>query len=620
MIGPVLRVEGLRVELVTGEPIVDDVSLEIDRGEILGLVGESGSGKTTLALALLGYQRPGVRRTHGTINIAGESIADRRESSLRRLRGRLVSYVPQEPATALNPSIRIGAQVMAMLRAHTPERASEAAISDALRQVHLPSDSQFIDRFPHQLSGGQQQRVALAVALVCRPALIILDEPTTGLDVVVQQGILAEVRHLAQDAGVSVLYVSHDLAVVNSVAARIAVMYAGRIVEHGTTAHLAHHPRHPYTHGLVSAVPDHLVPRRLRGIPGVARGVGGWGSACAFAPRCRQRVSRCAQTLPELESVSVGHEVRCLQWQQTPSLRYDLPLSNELDNARASSALLNVSGLTATHRTRRHVVVAADQVSFEVLRGECVALVGESGSGKTTIARCVAGLHEPDAGEIVFDGSKLAPRAARRSTDERRRLQIVFQNPYDSLNPRHPIAAIIQRPLHQLLGLTREHAKAETTRLLEMVRLPAGTGGRYPAELSGGERQRVAIARALAARPDLLICDEVTSALDVSVQAAVLELLAELRKDLALSMLFISHDLGVVATISDRVLVLNQGRACEQGPVRSVIQKPKDDYTRRLIAAAPRLDALDTGAPDLGNVARLPAREADIELSPGQSD
>jgi peptide/nickel transport system ATP-binding protein len=273
----------------------------------------------------------------------------------------------------------------------------------------------------------------------------------------------------------------------------------------------------------------------------------------------------------------------------------------------------------ATHRTRRQLVVAAEQVSFQVLPGECVALVGESGSGKTTIARCVAGLHEPDAGEIVFDGPPLARRAARRSIDERRRLQIVFQNPYDSLNPRHPIAAIIQRPLHQLRGLTRKDARTETTRLLEMVRLPTGTGGRYPAELSGGERQRVAIARALAAQPDLLICDEVTSALDVSVQAAVLELLAELRKDLALSMLFISHDLGVVASISDRVLVLNNGRTCEQGSVQSLIHEPGHDYTRRLIAAAPRLaaaDASDGEGTQQPGFARQPDRGGHAELSP----
>ncbi len=376
---PVLEVAGLRVELSSGEPIVDDISMHIDRGEILGLVGESGSGKTTLGLALLGYQRPGVRRTHGSIVIGGEPVSGQRGRALRQLRGRLVSYVPQEPATALNPSIRIGAQIMAMLRAHTPERATEAVVRDALQQVHLPDDEAFISRFPHQLSGGQQQRVAIAIALICRPALVVLDEPTTGLDVIVQQGILAEVRRLAKEASVGVLYISHDLAVVSSVAARIAVMYAGRIVEQGPAADLSRTPKHPYAYGLVSAVPDHLVPRRLRGIPGVARGVGSWGQACAFSPRCRQRTPHCDQAMPELEPLPGNHQVRCFEWQRTPSIRLEPPLSEELGTAVAPEALLKVTRLTATHRSRRHVVVAAEEVSFHVNPGECVALVGESG-------------------------------------------------------------------------------------------------------------------------------------------------------------------------------------------------------------------------------------------------
>jgi peptide/nickel transport system ATP-binding protein len=610
MTAPVLEVAGLRVELASGEPVVDDISLQIDRGEILGLVGESGSGKTTLGLALLGYQRPGVRRTRGSIVIGGESVTNQQGRALRRLRGRLVSYVPQEPATALNPSIRIGAQIMAMLRAHTPERATDAVVREALEQVHLPGDEAFISRFPHQLSGGQQQRVAIAIALICRPALVVLDEPTTGLDVIVQQGILAEVRRLAQEASVGVLYISHDLAVVSSVAARIAVMYAGRIVEQGPAADVSKAPKHPYAYGLVSAVPDHLVPRRLRGIPGVARGVGSWGQKCAFGPRCRQRTAHCDEAMPELEPLPGNHQVRCFEWQRTPSIRLEPPLSEELGTPVAPGALLDVTRLTATHRSRRQVVVAAEEISFHVLPGECVALVGESGSGKTTIARCIAGLHEPDSGEIVFDGASLARRAGQRSLDERRRVQIVFQNPYDSLNPRHTIAAIIQRPLHQLRGLGRRETEAEATRLLDVVRLPAGTEMRYPGELSGGERQRVALARALAAQPDLLICDEVTSALDVSVQAAVLDLLAELRKDLSLSMLFITHDLGVVASISDRVIVLDSGRACEQGPVRSLIHAPSEDYTKRLIAAAPRLETLNgVGASSVDTV-------SDVELSP----
>jgi peptide/nickel transport system ATP-binding protein len=620
MTEPILRVDGLRVELTSGTPIVDDVSLRIERGEILGVIGESGSGKTTLALALLGYHRPGIRRTRGMITIAGERLTEQGESRLRRLRGRLVSYVPQEPATALNPSIRIGAQIMGMLRAHASERATTDAVRDALKQVHLPSDDEFIDRFPHQLSGGQQQRVAIGVALVCRPAVVVLDEPTTGLDVIVQRGFLTEVERLAREAGVGILYVSHDLAVVGSIAGRIAVMYAGRIVEQGAAADLAQRPKHPYTHGLVSAVPDHLAPRHLRGIPGVARGVGSWGNSCAFAPRCSQRRPRCDGELPELEPLPEGREVRCFEWSQTPPLGLELPMRDDSGSAPTRNALLEVIRVTATHRSRRHVVTAAEEVSFNVLVGECVALVGESGSGKTTIARCVIGLHEPDSGDILLDGSPLARRAARRSIEERRRLQIVFQNPYDSLNLRHRVAAIIQRPAHQLRGLRNRDAEAEARRLLELVRLPANTAERYPAELSGGERQRVAIARALAGRPDLLVCDEVTSALDVSVQAAVLELLADLRKELSLSMLFISHDLGVVASVADRVLVLTDGRTCEQGPVQNLLERPSHEYTRRLIAAAPRLveaDGLDRqhARGQVAGSAHGPERGGGAELS-----
>jgi peptide/nickel transport system ATP-binding protein len=595
---PVVCVQDLRLELVSGEPVVEDVTFRIERGQILGLVGESGSGKTTTALALLGYHRRGIRRTRGTITIAGESLTEHSERGLRRLRGRLISYVPQEPAMALNPSIRIGDQIGAMLRAHAPERADDSAVERALRQVELPHDQAFMRRFPHQLSGGQQQRVAISVALVCRPAVVVLDEPTTGLDVVVQQGLLTEIRRLADENGLAILYVSHDLAVVGSIADRIAVMYAGRVVEEGPAAGLTRAPRHPYTSGLVSAVPDPLVPRRLHGIPGVAVGVGERGTGCAFAPRCQLRIPRCEEAMPDLEAVAEAHRARCFEWAKTPQPRIDLPQLQA--TAATTTALLEVASLSATHRARRQTVVAAQDISFSIAAGECVALVGESGSGKTTIARCIVGLHQPESGTISMSGSTLAATAGRRSIEARRKVQIVFQNPYDSLNPRHKVVEIVARPARQFRHLSRHDAQAETRALLELVRLPTSTGHRYPSELSGGERQRVANARALAARPDLLVCDEVTSALDVSVQGAVLELLGELRKSLALSMLFISHDLGVVASVSDRVLVLSHGHVCEEGPVRTVLEHPRHEYTQRLIAAAPRMFAGngDFGAAD----------------------
>ena len=419
--------------------------------------------------------------------------------------------------------------------------------------------------------------------------MVVLDEPTTGLDVVVQHGLLTEIRRLADEAGLGILYVSHDLAVVGTIANRIAVMYAGRVVEQGPAGQVMPDPKHPYAHGLISAVPDPLVPRQLKGIPGVAAGIGERTAGCSFAPRCILREPHCVESMPELVEVIPGRFVRCFEWERTPRPVLEPP--TEAAVSAASASLLEVEGLIASHRSRQEVVVAADRISFAISPRECVALVGESGSGKTTIARCVIGLHEPDAGTIRLNGTALQARASNRPLEARRQIQIVFQNPYDSLNPRHTVWEIIARPVQQLRRLGQKETSAEVESLLEMVRLPATIATRYPTELSGGERQRVAIARSLGARPDLLVCDEVTSALDVSVQGAVLELLTELRRELSLSMLFISHDLGVVASISDRVLVLNRGEVCEQGPVRTLLQNPTHPYTQRLIAAAPRLES-----------------------------
>jgi peptide/nickel transport system ATP-binding protein len=586
---PVIRVENLSLGLRTGEPVVEDVSFAVGRGEILGLVGESGSGKTTTALSLLGYTRTGVVVRGGTIEVGGESIMGRDARSLRSVRGKVVSYVPQDPGGALNPSLRVGDAIMDVLRAHRAERASSESVQAALERVELGADPQFGHRYPHQLSGGQQQRVTIAMASVCEPPVAVLDEPTTGLDVLTQDRILTELARLRDEDGMAMVYVSHDLAVVAKMADRIVVMYAGRVVENGPAAEVIERPRHPYTRALVAAIPDFRRPRALQGIPGVSVGVGEWPAGCAFAPRCQHQQERCHSAVPALTRATPQHTVRCVRWDEIALPERAAEGGRTTTAASDEAPLLEVSGLEVRYRSGRSARPAVSDVSFAIVSGRCVALVGESGSGKTTVGRCIAGLHVPTAGRIAFDGVELAGSSRSRSLDQRRRIQIVFQNPFESLNPRHRVAASIERPLRVLRRLSRGDAQREVGDLLERVRLPKRLGERFPIELSGGERQRVAIARALAAKPDLLVCDEVTSALDVSVQAAVLELLAELQRDLRLSMLFITHNLGVVACIADSVLVMDRGSLCESGPVSQVLSAPSDEYTQRLLSAAPCL-------------------------------
>ena len=526
-----LVVEELRVETLSGRPIVDGVTFDVKAGEGFGLVGESGSGKTSTALAVLGWFRPGLAYAHGSVEIDGDELLGRPERELRRLRGRLVAYVPQSAAAALNPSFRVGRQLTEVLRHRSDE--SGATVGQLLELVNLPSGRAFQRRFPHQLSGGQLQRLGLAVALASRPKVLVLDEPTTGLDVVTQQLVLDEVDRIRRETGVAMISISHDLGLVAARTDRLAVMLSGRIVEQGPSRDVLGRPSHRYTRALVEAVPD----------PG----------------KVRQAPSRPA----------------------TPSRSADPP----------ATPILTVEALRALHRTRHGVVVAADDVGFGVERGGCLALVGESGSGKTTIARCVVGLHKPERGTISLEGETLRPVAAKRTREQRRRIQIVFQDPFDSLNPRMSVREAVARPLRQLLGLSRGEAHAEVGSLLERVRLPSRLVHAYPAELSGGECQRVAIARSLAARPDVLVCDEITSSLDASVQASVLELIESLRAELGLTLLFISHDLGVVAAVADRVVVLERGVACEHGPAEAVLTSPSHPYTRRLLKAAPSLSA-----------------------------
>jgi len=586
-----VSVENLRIEIAaTGTPVVSDVSFAIAPGEILGLVGESGSGKTTVGLALLGHARRGLRIAGGSVLLGDRDVLTQDEEERRKLRGSAVSYVPQDPASSLNPALRIGLQLREVLDAHDSGGARDysARIAEMMRAVALPDDRAFLKRYPHELSGGQQQRIGLAMAFANRPRLIVLDEPTTGLDVTTQAHVLSTVRELAALHDVAALYVSHDLAVVAALARRVAVMYAGRVVELGPADAMFASAGHPYTRRLIGAIPRLTGGRSLVGIPGRALSPGKRPGGCGFAPRCDLRIGQCEQEMPELRPIDTDHMVRCIRAElvmtQDPGKAGEPVEMPAADDAEVPA--LRITDLVASYG--RHEVVHS--VSLALAARECLALVGESGSGKTTIARAVAGLHHAWTGAIALDGAELHPSARNRGGDARRRIQYIFQNPYGSLNPRRTVGQIVAQPLKIFGTAGGREADKRVAEMLERVSLSSGYARRYPDQLSGGERQRVAIARALVCDPTVLICDEVTSALDVSVQAAIVELLGSLQRDLGLSMLFITHNLPLVRSIAQRVAVLSQGRIVEAGEVGQVLANPSQPYTRQLLSDTPSLE------------------------------
>jgi peptide/nickel transport system ATP-binding protein len=593
---PAIVVDRLRVVVRgTQRDVVDDVSFDIAPGEVLGLVGESGSGKTTVGLALLGHTRRGVQIAGGSVRLGDVDVISLDESELEHMRGRLISYVPQDPAAALNPALRIGTQLREILDAHNYGKSGDERdrrVAEMMREVALPDEPSFLKRYPHELSGGQQQRVGLAIAFACRPRVIVLDEPTTGLDVTTQAHVLGTVRDLAAAHGVAALYVSHDLAVVGTLANRVAVMYAGRVVELGPTLDLFRAAAHPYTQRLIAAIPHLTGGRELIGIGGRAPSPGRRPSGCMFAPRCTFAQERCTVALPELRPIAVGHVVRCVRAEEVRG--HMLARTREGAREERASAQAPVLSLTAVSAGYRKRMVVHD-VTLQVAPRECLALVGESGSGKTTLARSVAGLHSDRTGQITLNGTPLAQSARDRPREQRRTIQYVFQNPYGSLNPRRTIGHIIRQPLELFDRGTKAEIDRKVDEMLDRVSLAASYAGRYPEQLSGGERQRVAIARALVCDPSVLVCDEVTSALDVSVQAAIVELLGALQRDLGLAMLFVTHNLPLVRSIAQRVAVMSQGRIIELGEVDQVLEAPTDAYTRRLLSDTPSLEvALET--------------------------
>jgi len=581
-----LDVRGLRIRAgETGPDVVSDVCFAVRAGEVFGLVGESGSGKTTVALALLGHTRRGLSVSSGEVLLDGVDLLRLPADDLRAVRGARASYVPQDPSAALNPALRVGTQLRETLRVHAgavddPDRR----ISEVMREAYLDATPAMLRRYPHQLSGGQQQRVALAMAFVCRPSLIVLDEPTTGLDVSTQRHVLETVRSLCRAYGVAAVYVSHDLAVVSELAAQVGVMYAGRIVEIGAAAAVFPAPLHPYTRGLLAAVPAAERAEQLSGIDGQQPPPGHRGAGCSFAPRCGLVLGKCRTQVPEPVFVT-GRAVRCLRVTESQAARPGRPPLPAPAAAPAGPLALSLRAVSAGYGP---VPVLAG-IELTVPPQSCVAVVGESGSGKTTLARCITGLQHKGTGEMTFQGAPLAWGARRRPQQVLRRIQYVFQNPYTSLNPRKTIGQIVSQPLEHFLDLSRDERYARVVRVLNDVSLGSGFLSRYPDQLSGGERQRVAIARALAVEPDLLVCDEVTSALDVSVQAIIVELLRAIQRDRSLAMIFITHNLPLVRSIAQTAVVLQDGRVVEAGPVEQILERPASPYTARLIADVPRL-------------------------------
>ena len=584
-----LAVSGLSVGVVrSGIPVVADVTLTLEAGEVMALVGESGSGKSTTGLAMLGWTRAGLEITGGTVLIDGRDVLAMTSSELRSARGRLISYVPQDPTSGLNPAIRVGDQLREALQNHRGALDIESVdkrVLEMLEEVGLPSDDRRILRsFPHQLSGGQQQRVAIAIAFACRPRVVVLDEPTTGLDVTTQRRVLETVRSLAGTYGSSAVYVSHDLAVVANIADTTSVMYAGRIIESGTTVVLFDTPSHHYTRGLLAAVPDVDRPLRLVGIDGRPPRPGAWPAGCSFADRCPARRDDCRNSLPSLTSVDPKHAVRCFHPAEDRYQRMELSLASV---SSRRPVLLAVRGLDASFGDNP----VLRGVDLSVPRGDCTAIVGESGSGKTTLARCIVGLNGRWSGTITFGDLPMQHAGRERTGDQRRRIQYVFQNPYASLNPRMTVAENIDEPLRHFGGASQADRAAEISGALQAVALSDSYCERMPDQLSGGERQRVAIARALVVNPDLLVCDEVTSALDVSVQAQVIERLRSLQEDRGLSMLFITHNLAVVRSIAQHVVVVSRGRVVESGLTNDVLDNPQHAYTKRLLEDLPRIGA-----------------------------
>jgi len=631
---PVLKVEHLEVTYATraGDvKAVRDVSFEIWPGDALGLVGESGCGKSTLALAIMNYVAKNAEVTGGRILFRGQDVVQKSGRELNQIRGNEIAMVYQDPMAALNPSLRIGRQLTEVLEEHWVARDVKARDEciRMLERVRMPDPSAMMQRYPHQLSGGQQQRVLIAMALLTNPALLIMDEPTTGLDVTVEAGILDLISELKHEFDSTILYISHNLGVVSRVADRVAVMYAGELVEQGSVRDIFLDPQHPYTVALLGCIPKISAsrqPRTLQPIRGRVPSLHETPRGCVFEPRCDRARERCRLEHPDIvPSLFRGRHsdgapsewlfpkangVRTADEHWARCFYADSPDPAKLRALQAAPAdaepspdgddpVLKIEGLKTYYRAQEHglaglagmrkrgFVKAVDDVDLMAWEKSTLGIVGESGCGKTTLAKCVAGLVSPNAGKMDFIGIDVARAVEQRPVELLKELQMIFQNPDSTLNPRRSAGEAIARPLQLFRTIPPSKIRNEVVRLLEAVRLGEEYYDRLPRQLSGGEKQRVALARAFAGRPTLVLCDEPLSSLDVSVQAAVMNLLLEFQQAFGTAMLFISHDLSVVYQLCDTVAVMYLGQFCEIGPTEALFEPPYHPYTEALLSAVP---------------------------------
>ncbi len=613
---PLLEVENLSISYETRHgdvAAVRGVNFWLSQGETYGLVGESGCGKSTIAFGLVDFLGRNGKVVEGSIRFLGQELVGRPKRELREIRGNQISMVYQDPMQALNPTLRIGRQMAEVLTTHQKLDKKEALerSRDMLKRVYMPDAGNVLKRYPHQLSGGQQQRVVIAMAMLNSPKLLIMDEPTTALDVTVEAAVLDLIEELKQEYNTGIIFITHNLGVVARVAEYLMVMYAGEMVEKGTIEAVFKAPMHPYTQGLMSCIPrlgKHKSDCRLEAIPGrVPPPAERSGNTCIFHPRCSFALDDCTLSRPEPTVINSHHQVRCFRTAETAKTsdascrkipgdgnsHKPAPVDDKADTLLSirdfkvyyehrSSALKDMFG-----RHRKRYVKAVDQVDIDLRQGSILGVVGESGCGKSSLVKGIIGLEPISGGEAEFLGVDIAQPLGRREMEFIKELQMVFQNPDSTLNPTYTVGYQIARPIRKFNTVPRNQETAEVYRLLHSVKLGKYYANRYPRQISGGEKQRVGIARALASRPKVVICDEPVSALDVSVQAAVMNLLIDIQKEQGTTMIFIAHDLSVVRFLCDYVCVMYLGKIVESGPSDIIYAPPYHPYTEALLSAIP---------------------------------